>query len=137
MKRKITAISCTAVCLLLTVGVMTLFSACGQKDDGTWMKCHSAQMSVFYVGAVMTVLSAAAVFINKKAVFIIIKIITAVLAVTALLLPETIMPMCMMHTMRCYTTMKPFVLVVGAIAAVLCVTDIIAAIKVRDGRALR
>ena len=32
--------------VLLVFGVLTVFGACGMKDDGTWMKCHGAQKTV-------------------------------------------------------------------------------------------
>ena len=38
-------------------------------------------------------------------------------SVIVFLIPETIMPMCMMRTMRCYTVMQPFVRIMAVLIA--------------------
>ena len=40
-------------------------------------------------------------------------------SIVVFLLPETILPMCMMRTMRCYTVMQPFVRIMAVMIAVL------------------
>ena len=95
--------------VLLVFGVLTVFGACGMKDDGTWMKCHGAQTEVAKLSGVMTALFLlAAVFRNRTAKIILYGLGTAG-SVVVFLIPETILPMCMMRTMRCYTVMQPFV----------------------------
>lgn len=41
--------------VLLVFGVLTVFGACGMKDDGTWMKCHGAQTTVAKLGGAMLI----------------------------------------------------------------------------------
>ncbi len=103
---------------LLVLGVLTVFGACGMKDDGTWMKCHGAQTEVAKLSGAMTALFLlAAVFRNRTAKIILYGLGTAG-SVVVFLIPETIMPMCMMRTMRCYTVMQPFVRIMAVMIAV-------------------
>lgn len=50
----------------LVLGVLTAFSACGMKDDGTWMKCHGAQTAVAKFGGGMTALFLLAAVLRNK-----------------------------------------------------------------------
>jgi hypothetical protein len=45
-KNKITGILSLAINILLAGGVMTVFHACAEKEDGTWMHCHYARINV-------------------------------------------------------------------------------------------
>ena len=56
----------SAVGLLLAAGVMTLFSACGPKADGTLMNCHNAQIGAALCGICLAVLFAIAAFAKKQ-----------------------------------------------------------------------
>ena len=46
MKNKLTGILSLAISILLAGGVMTVFHACAEKEDGTWMHCHYARINV-------------------------------------------------------------------------------------------
>ena len=108
-----------AVGLLLAVGVMTVFSACGPKEDGTWMRCHQAQIAVAVCGAALTVLFILTAVIKSKTAVILLNIAALVVSVIAFLIPGTLMPMCMMKTMPCYTVMQPFVRIMAILSALL------------------
>ena len=108
-----------AVGLLLAVGVMTVFSACGPKEDGTWMRCHQAQIAVAVCGAALTVLFILTAVIKSKTAVILLNIAALVVSVIAFLIPGTLMPMCMMKTMPCYTVMQPFVRIMAILRALL------------------
>ncbi len=103
---------------LLVLGVLTVFSACGMKDDGTWMKCHGAQTAVAKLGGSMTALFLLAAVLRNKALKTTLFGLGIVGSVVVFLIPETILPMCMMRTMRCYTVMQPFVRIMGVLIAV-------------------
>ncbi len=102
---------------LLVLGVLTAFSACGMKDDGTWMKCHGAQTAVAKLGGAMTVLFLLAAVLRNKALKTTLFGLGIVGSVVVFLIPETILPMCMMRTMRCYTVMQPFVRIMAVLIA--------------------
>ena len=104
---------------LLVLGVLTVFSACGMKDDGTWMKCHGAQTTVAKLGGAMTALFLPAALLRNMALKTILYGLGIVGSVVVFLIPETTMPMCMMRTMRCYTVMQPFVRIMAVMIAVL------------------
>jgi len=124
--------------LLLAAGVQTVFKACGPKEDGSWMHCHDVQNYVFYLALVMTVLSVLAIIMRKsKAAVIGFNVIVIGLSVVTFLLPGTIMSMCMMNTMRCYSVMMPcvrcFCIMIAATAVMLVlnkVSDDVPALKV-------
>ncbi len=111
--------------IILSIGVMTVFKACSMKDDGTWMKCHSVQIYIFYIGIVISIFSLFAIFIKNKSVEIGISVVVAVLGVLQVLLPETLMSMCMLHSMRCYSVMKPFVIIMGVVIVILSGLNIV------------
>ncbi len=132
MRRSILSIIILILCAALAVGVMTVFSACGQKDDGTWMKCHTAQMYIFYTAMAMTVLSAITVFLKNKCAMIGLYLVNTAAAVIAMLIPGKLTSMCMTHTMRCYTVMKPFVMIICVCVIVLCIAGSISAIRRKE-----
>ena len=109
--------------LLLVFGVLTVFSACGMKDDGTWMKCHGAQTAVAKLGGAMIVLFILAVELRNRALKTVLYGLGIIGSVAVFLIPETILPMCMMRTMRCYTIMQPFVRIMAVLIAATCVTS--------------
>lgn len=105
-----------AVCVLLAIGIMLLFPACGPKDDGTWMNCHNAQMAVFWLACVMAVLAAAALLI-KPAVARWLHVAVAALAVAAAVVPGNLVHLCMMEGMQCRAVMRPSVILFSVIIA--------------------
>ncbi len=108
-----------AVGLLLAVGAMTVFSACGPKEDGTWMKCHQAQIAVAVCGIALAVLFALTAVVKSKTAVMLLNVAALVISVIAFLIPGILMPMCMMKTMPCYTAMQPFVRIMAILSALL------------------
>ncbi len=115
--------------LLLTIGVMTVFSACGIKDDGTFMHCHDVQISVALSGGCIALFSALAAFLQNRTARTIFNAAALTASVRAFLLPGILMPMCMMRTMRCYTVMQPFVRIMAVICALFALWGIIRSLK--------
>ncbi len=118
--------------LLLVIGVLTVFSACGLKDDGTWMKCHQVQNAIAISGGIMAALSLLSAFLNKSLLKVALNAVTLAGSIVIFLLPGTLMPMCMMQTMRCYTTMQPFVRIMTVITAVLSIWGMISMVRSKD-----
>ncbi len=131
-KKRIVSLLPAGVSLLLVIGVLTVFSACGKKDDGTWMKCHDVQNIVAICGAVMTVLFVICAFVTNKVFRMILNLAALAAAIVVFLLPGTIMPMCMMNTMRCYTVMQPFVRIMSAVAALSALIGMISALRAKN-----
>ena len=112
MKNRLTGILSLAISILLAGGIMTVFRACAQKEDGTWMHCHYAQMNVFYIAVVMVVISLINLFVSNRKFGAGLWAVSIILSIIVILIPGTIMGMCMMDTMRCWAVMKPFVMIV-------------------------
>ena len=103
--------------LLLVLGVTTVFSACHQKPDGTWMHCHSCQNTVAASGGGLLVLFGASSFITNRAARLAVQVVATIGSVVVFFVPGVICPMCMMRTMRCYTVFQPYVRVMSALIA--------------------
>ena len=114
---------------VLAVGVLTVFRACAAMEDGMWMHCHYAQMDVFYIALALAVVSLIAMLMKSKGAVLCLNILQIVGAVVALLMPGTIMSMCMMKDMRCWSVMKPFTTVMAILVILCAVWSLIAAVK--------
>lgn len=97
------------LCALLILGAATVFSACAEKEDGTWMHCHEAQNAVIVTGAVLAVLFLAAALTKAESAGKILTAAGTAGAAVVFFIPGTIISMCMMQTMRCFMYMQPFV----------------------------
>lgn len=117
--------------LLLALGSFTVFAACGVKEDGSWMRCHSAQTTVTLCAVLLSVFLVLPAFIRKRALRIVLNGIGIAGSAIILLLPGKLMPMCMMHTMRCYTLFQPFVRIMAVLVACSCLIQVIQATRER------
>lgn len=115
-----------ALCIFLAAGVMLIFPACGPKEDGTWMSCHYAQLTVFAIGLGMTVLSLIAFFTGRKGK-ILLYIFIAVGAVFAAVIPSNIIRLCMMNEMQCRAVMRPSVIFISVLIAAFSLISALAA----------
>ena len=117
--------------LLLALGSFTVFAACGVKEDGSWMRCHSAQTTVTLCAVLLSVFLVLLAFIREKALKIVLNGIGIVGSAAIFLIPGKLMPMCMMRTMRCYTLFQPFVRIMAILVVCSCLIQIIQAIRER------
>jgi hypothetical protein len=134
MKNKLSFLNILPVALglILSAGTATLFRACGMKEDGTWMKCHTVQEAVIIAGLSAALWFLIAALIRHHVVRVLFYILGIVGCIAIFLLPGTAMPMCMLQTMRCYTIMQPFVRIMAAAAAI--ASAVIAANEVKSLR---
>ncbi len=117
--------------LLLALGSFTVFAACGVKEDGSWMRCHSAQTTVTLCAVLLSVFLVLPAFIRQKALRIILNGIGIAGSIAVFLIPGKLMPMCMMRTMRCYTLFQPFVRIMAILVVCSCLIQIVQAIRER------
>ena len=127
-KISIVSVIATVLALVLAIGVSTAFSACGPKEDGTWMHCHDVQVAILACGVVATVVLAAATVIKEKGARIALYAVAVVVCIVVLALPS-VMPMCMVDTMRCHAVMAPFARVVAVLVGVLSVVSLVQAVN--------
>ena len=121
----------SAFSLLLFLGSFTVFAACGIKEDGSWMRCHSAQTMVTIFAAVLSACLLLQAFTRQKALRVVLNGIGIAGSAIIFLLPGKLMPMCMMHTMHCYTLFQPFVRIMAVLVACSCLIQVIQATRER------
>ena len=110
------------------VGVRLAFHACGQTEEGKWMACHWAEQAVFALGISLSVTAVMLLIIRNRAVKQGLALSMIPQAAVTAFIPNTLIKLCMMTDMRCHAVMKPAVIVIAA------VTAIIAAVYVITGR---
>ena len=110
---KVTGIITAALGAVMCIGSKLVFHACAPMENGMWMNCHKAENAAFALGIVMTVLALAAVSVMMRT-----PRSSAAAGITAAILPNNVIHLCMMETMRCHTVMRPAVIIVGVLAAV-------------------
>ena len=125
-KSFITGIALFTEALLLTIGTRTFLSPCKEpKEDGSWMYCHYAGTVVFGLAVVMFIMSV--LFLLEKSSEA--KKGTALsmlpCAVLAVLIPQRVIPLCMMENMRCHTVFKPAVRILGILILIPAVVSIV------------
>ena len=92
--------------LLLCVGVLIFLGPC-VHEDGSVARCHDAGTVLAVLGGAMALLSLGALLLRSPRAAAALNGISAVLAVIAFLIPGTLMPLCLMSTMRCVSVMQP------------------------------
>ncbi len=123
----------TVLCLLLAAGATTVFSACGMKEDGTWMRCHSAQDTVVLCAVILSAILLFQAFLHQRILRIVLNAIGVTGSIATFLIPGNLMPMCMMHTMRCYTLFRPFVRIMTVLICLVSIVIIIRLYKEKRG----
>ncbi len=116
----------TLLTALTCYGIYTFASPCTPVHEG--MHCVTARDTIARVLVAMLILSIVGL-LNFKPIRVISTMALSGLSLVALLLPGTILPLCMMLSMRCYTHMQPFVRVLMAITFIYSVAYLICYLK--------
>ena len=106
-----------ALSALLLAGGVTVFSACEQRADGTWMHCHQCQNMVAGSAVGLIALYGASALVTKKPVRLALLALAVIASVVVFFIPGGICPLCMMKTMRCHTVFQPFVRIMSVLVA--------------------
>ena len=117
LKRLIPEIILFIFSLLICIGSFTFFSACPVHDD-TIMACHWAQNAVTALGALLSVISLAAIVIPDRKIKAGLELSATLTAVLTALIPGIVINVCMMSSMRCVSTFRPFTILFASLAAV-------------------
>ena len=128
-KSRVISLISSAAGLLLAVGSMTVFSACGPKEDGALMNCHNAQIWVALCGIGLSVLFAIEAFVKNKAIELICDTAALVLSVVTFMTPGVFAQICHLSNMHCQVRLKPFTRGSALFIALLAVWDILRIIK--------
>ena len=106
-----------ALSALLLAGGVTVFSACEQRADGTWMHCHQCQNMVAGSAVGLIALYGASALVTKKPVRLALLALAVIASVVVFFIPGGICPLCMMKTMRCHTVFQPCVRIMSVLVA--------------------
>ena len=106
-----------ALSALLLAGGMTVFSACEQRADGSWMHCHQCQNMVAGSAVGLIALYGASALVKNKPVRLVLLALAVIASVVVFFIPGGICPLCMMKTMRCHTVFQPFVRIMSVLVA--------------------
>ena len=116
LKNKVTIVNFieTLVCIFLVIGINFWFHACMKKDDGTYMNCHNAEVIIKGLSIVLLLMAVAKIFLpNLTKLGLAISSTLTSLFMT--LVPNTLISLCMMDSMRCHKFMKPYTIVFGIV----------------------
>ncbi len=103
--------------LLICIGSFTFFSACPVHGD-TVMACHWAQNAVTALGALLSAISLAAVVIPDRKLKAGLELSATLTAILTAVVPGIVINVCMMNSMRCVSTFRPFTILFASLAAV-------------------
>ncbi|MBS6968837.1 MAG: DUF4418 family protein [Actinomyces sp.] len=106
-----------ALSALLLAGGVTVFSACEQRADGSWMHCHQCQNMVAGSAVGLIALYGASALVKNKPVRLVLLALAVIASVVVFFIPGGICPLCMMKTMRCHTVFQPFVRIMSVLVA--------------------
>ncbi len=111
--------------IFFSIGVKFIFHACGKKDDGTYMACHWAEQAVFAISIAIAVISVIVLVVKNR--YFKAGAAAAVIpcALMAAVIPNNMINLCMMNTMRCHSTMRPFIIISAVIIIILAIADIV------------
>ena len=106
-----------ALSALLLAGGVTVFSACEQRADGSWMHCHQCQNMVAGSAVGLIALYGASSLVKNKPVRLALLALAVIASVVVFFIPGGICPLCAMKTTRCHTVFQPFVRIMSVLVA--------------------
>ena len=132
MKKNIFGIAEIVLAALLTVGSFTVFKSCGEHD-GKYMACHWAQNAVTLTGTVIVLLALLRILLSDRGVKAGLAIGVLLSAISVILIPDTVISLCMMDTMRCHSIFRPAVTVIASVLSAVSGADSIIGL-IRSGK---
>ena len=111
--------------VLFLTGVLTVFKACGPKDDGSWMTCHWAGQAAIGVAVVLLIIAIVHMIVPAAKVKLGLALAIIPVSILVAVIPGCLINLCMMDTMRCHTVMRPFIIIMSVITIILSVIDIL------------
>lgn len=106
-----------ALSALLLAGGVTVFSACEQRADGSWMHCHQCQNMVAGSAVGLIALYGASSLVKNNPARLALLALAVIASVVVFFIPGGICPLCAMKTMRCHTVFQPFVRIMSVLVA--------------------
>lgn len=129
MKNEKIKISVTDIILLVVsiaylILLLTVFKACGPKDDGSFMKCQWAWRAVVSTTVVIVINAVIRLLFSDEGIRTGSSIAILTISIQNILLVGTVIPLCGMEDMACRSLTKPGNTVLGIITAIAAIADI-------------
>ena len=119
---KVPGIIMLVLSIFLAAGVQLLFHGC-IHEDGSAGTCHWAQIMIFSCALLMAAQSAVLLFYGKgKAAVSACIFLTGIMT---MLIPDTLIRLCMMPSMHCQAYMKPWTLIICVVIEIICIISFI------------
>ena len=124
MKKNLFAILLMIFAAVIAVGSVTVLGPC-VHEDGSKGPCADAGRALLIDGCVTAILAILITMVNKRGIRMTLFAAALCAAVTGILLPGVIMPLCKMDTMHCRAVMQPSMIILSGAAAVSALLGII------------
>ncbi|MBR4345008.1 MAG: DUF4418 family protein [Lachnospiraceae bacterium] len=111
--------------------LLTVFKPCGPKEDGSFMVCQWSWRAVLVLAALTLILSIVRFVIAENNIRLGLSIAILSQSVAAIFIPGTIIPLCMMESMRCHEYTKQGNFVLAILIAAAAVVDIVLKVKAK------
>ena len=111
--------------LMILVGSLTFFSACGAKDYGSFMNCHWAQVMITALGGLISAEALAACIVPNRMFKAGLDLAAGLTSILTALVPGTLIPLCMMPDMHCRAVTQPVTLLLACAAFVAAIIGLI------------
>ena len=109
------------LCLMLCIGVKLVFHSCAVMEGESIMACHWAEQAVFCNGIALAAMSLFLVISGNAGTKRGLALSLLILSVLTAAIPGGFIRLCMMDGMRCRAVMRPSVVILSALIAVVSV----------------
>ena len=124
-KSLIAGLAVLLVSICLTVGVKTLFHACGIHEDGQYGPCRWAEQAVMAAGIMLSLQSLVLVLFRSPASKKAVSVCIGICAVITALIPNVFIKLCAMPSMNCLSSMQPFTVICCVVIVILCLIHLL------------
>ena len=125
IKISVTDVILLVVSLTYLVLLLTVFKACGPKDDGSFMKCQWAWRAVVLTTVFIVINAVAHLLFSEGGIKTGLSIAILTISLANILLVGTVIPLCGMEDMACRSLTKPGNTTLGIITAISAAADIL------------
>jgi phosphoglycerol transferase MdoB-like AlkP superfamily enzyme len=121
--KKISNIIITIMSIILLIAAFIF--QCPQKDDGSYMHCHNANIALAVISCVIIVLGIIS-FVSKNTIAkYVLSAVVAVASVLGAMIPGIIVSLCMMPEMTCRAALRPTAIICSVIICIFAIVSLI------------
>lgn len=114
--------------IFVVVGVLTFAGPC-VHEDGTRGGCYAASLAIAGLAIAAAGVAVFSMFSTTPQARGMQAIVAAALGMAMAIAPGTVVPLCMVQTMRCWTTMRPFAIALGAAIALIAIIQAVVSFR--------